>query len=436
MVVLGLAAVFVYARVSDQLSESIDDGLQTRVAELAALVDSSQGERPRLQSARLDREDAFSQVLDYRGRVVASTLRQGSGPALSRAEIAATRRGQVLAPGRKVPGIDGTARIRAVRAHPYVVVAGASEADREETLDGLVRAFAIGAPIALLLALGAGYLLAGRGLAPVERMRRRAERITLEHSDDRLPLPPVRDEIHQLGATLNAMLDRIEASLERERAFVADASHELRTPLAILRTELELAGRPGRSDEEVRAALRSAAEEVDRLSRLAEDLLVIARSDQGRLPIAPESVAADELLERVRDRFAPRAAEAGREVVVAASAGARSEVDPLRMEQALGNLVDNALRHGAGDVRVSAGRDVFEVSDDGPGFPADLGDEAFERFTRGGGRAGDSTGLGLAIVRAVAEAHGGSAAIASTGSPTTVQIRIPVSRPSHPGAPR
>ena len=151
------------------------------------------------------------------------------------------------------------------------------------------------------------------------------------------------------------MLDRIEGSLERERVFVADASHELRTPLAILRTELELARRPGRSADELRAALQSTAEEVDRLARLAEDLLVIARSDQGRLPIAPRGhrarVAARACSRPLRARRPPRRGARSRSRLLV---GSQAELDPMRIEQALGNLVDNSLRHGAGDVRLEA----------------------------------------------------------------------------------
>ncbi|MGZ5321897.1 MAG: sensor histidine kinase, partial [Solirubrobacterales bacterium] len=310
----------------------------------------------------------------------------------------------------------------------HVVVVGASTQDREETLVGLRAAFGVGAPVAILLASGLGFLLAGRALAPVEALRRRAAEITLERSGERLPLPASEDEIHRLAATLNEMLDRIESSLERERVFVADASHELRTPLAILRAELELAGKPGRSPEELRAALASAAEEVERLTRLAEDLLVIARSDQGRLPVKREPVRLDELLERVRGRFASRAEAEGRSIAAEAPSGAEAELDSLRMEQALGNLVDNALRHGRGTVRLAASRNgqraELSVADEGTGFPEAFAPRAFERFTRADeGRTGGGAGLGLAIVRAVARAHGGDA----SADGARVRISVPAS---------
>jgi signal transduction histidine kinase len=432
--VLAVAALFIYVRVAANLNDALDNSLRARANDLAALVAGSSGPPDLGSGGLIESEEGFSQILDERGNVVASTLAPGQRP-LGPSEVERATQGSILIGDRAVPSIEGDARIIASPADSgagsFVVVAGASTQDRSETLAGLAGSFLIGAPIALLLACGLGYLLAGRALVPVEAMRRRAREITLERSGDRLPLPRADDEIHQLGATLNEMLDRIEASLERERVFVADASHELRGPLAVLRTELELAGRQERSPEELRAALGSAAEEVDRLSQLAEDLLVIARSDQGRLPIARQRVELQTLLERVRERFVRRATEGGREIVVDASDSESAELDPLRIEQALGNLIENALRHGGGEVRLSARRDngatVFEVSDQGPGFPDGFESRAFERFTRADdGRTGGGAGLGLAIARAIAVAHGGEVEISDSGAAaTTLRITLP-----------
>jgi signal transduction histidine kinase len=434
VVVLVLAGLFVYLRVASDLSGAIDDGLVSRTNTLVALIGSEQGP-PELQSGRfVGGEEAFTQILTPSGKVVESTLEPGVGAALAPAELERAASEAVRIEGRAVPGVEGKARILARPADSvdgtYIAVTGASTDDRRETLAGLARAFLLGAPVAILLASGLGYLLAGRSLAPVEAMRRRAAEVTLERSGERLPLPRADDEIRRLGKTLNEMLDRIESSLEREREFVGDASHELRTPLAILRTELDLAGREGRSADELRAALRSAGEEVDRLTQLAEDLLVLARSDQGRLPLRREPVELAVLLERVRDRFARRASAVGRELVADAPSGTRANLDPLRLEQALGNLVDNALRHGEGEVRLAAVRNgdraVFEVSDEGAGFPPEFEGRAFERFTRAdGGRTAGGAGLGLAIARAIAEAHDGEATAGGNGDPRTI-VRISV----------
>jgi signal transduction histidine kinase len=249
-------------------------------------------------------------------------------------------------------------------------------------------------------------------------MRRRAAELTAGDADGRLPVPPSNDEIARLGTTLNRMLARLHAALARERSFVADASHELRTPLAILRTELELALRGRRTRDELDAAVRSAAEETERLNRLADDLLVVARADQAGLPLRTTELEAGELLAGVADRFAGRARAEDRALRTEAAGELRLRADPSGVERALGNMVDNALRHGHGDVVLSAARAnghvELHVRDRGPGFPAAFLPVAFERFSRADeARSRGGTGLGLAIAAAVADAHGGAARAAN-----------------------
>jgi signal transduction histidine kinase len=210
------------------------------------------------------------------------------------------------------------------------------------------------------------------------------------------------------------MLARLEAAFERERDFVADAGHELRTPLAFLRTELELALRHGRSPEELRLALRASMEEVDRLAQLADDLLLIARYDRGRLPLRVESLDAGELVSSVVRRFQWRADESARPLAGEAPPGLQLRGDRIRLEQALGNLVDNALRYGRGRVSLRAtgvdGTIELHVEDQGDGFRDSFLERAFERFSRAQhGVEGSGAGLGLSIARVIAEAHGGTA---------------------------
>jgi signal transduction histidine kinase len=287
--------------------------------------------------------------------------------------------------------------------------------------------------VALLLASFAGYLSIGAALRPVEAMRSRAAAISAAELHERLPVPEADDEIHRLGNTLNEMLARLEVALERERTFVDDASHELRTPLALLKTELELALRYGNQSGELHAAVVSAREDVDRLIQLAEDLLVVARSEKGRLSIDLEPVAVVPLLGSLRERFASRFATEGRALRIAVESGSDLAVegDRLRLEQALTNLIDNALRHGTGEVTLSArradGHAELHVQDDGPGFPLDFLPRAFERFSRAdAGRTGEGSGFGLAIVAAIAEAHRGYAQAANlpTGG-ADVWVSIP-----------
>jgi signal transduction histidine kinase len=212
------------------------------------------------------------------------------------------------------------------------------------------------------------------------------------------------------------MLERLGEALEHERAFVADASHELRTPLAILKTELELALRRGRSPEELQAALRSAAEETDRLTQLAEDLLTIAQTDRGELPVRLERIEVGEILGDVATRFARRAEEGGRLLSQGDESGLAVSGDRLRLEQALGNLLDNSLRYGAGPVELAAcardGSVELHVRDRGSGLSEEFRERAFERFSRAEAPRGQNgSGLGLAIVEAIARAHHGEAHI-------------------------
>jgi signal transduction histidine kinase len=319
-----------------------------------------------------------------------------------------------------------------------VVVVGESLEQRRRALEGLHTLLAIGGPLALLVASLAGYAVAAAALRPVERMRRRAAELTGE-AEGRLPVPPSRDEIARLGVTLNAMLGRLQAVLARERSFVSDASHELRTPLAILRTELELALRGHSTRDELEDAVRSAAEETDRLNQLADDLLVIARSDQGRLPVRPAEIDAHALLAGVAHRFAARARSEERTLRAEPADGLTLTADRARLEQALANMVDNALRHGAGDVVLSAAQDngqiVLHVRDRGPGFPDDFLPNAFERFSRADeARSRGGTGLGLAITSAVAKAHGGEAHASNRddgGADVWLEIPHPFSSSPH-----
>ena len=317
--------------------------------------------------------------------------------------------------------IEGGMRTRGrlVETAPAVapVLVGASLADRDEALSELLTQLLIVAPIALLLASLLGYWLAGAALRPVEAMRSEAAAISGSEPGRRLPEGQAKDEISRLAATLNEMLGRLERAIERERSFVADASHELRTPLALLQAELELALRKPRTEAELEDAIHSASAETERLVRLAEDLLVLAQADDGRLPLRREPVRAGELLDAVREAFRSRAEAAGRAIEAEADAIVL-DADRLRLEQALGNLVDNALRHGAGAIRLDAverdGRVELHVLDEGPGLPPDFVPHAFERFSRAdAARTSGGAGLGLALASAIAEAHGGSAQAAT-----------------------
>ena len=227
-------------------------------------------------------------------------------------------------------------------------------------------------------------------------------------------MPPTRDTLARLAVTLNATFDRLQAAVEGERRFVDEASHELRTPLTILKAEVDSALAAPRSHEDLERALAGASQEVDHLVRIAEGLLVLARADNGHIPIRREEVSLPALLGESRAAFAERAAAAGVTVSVEAP-DATLHVDRTRLRQALDNLLDNALRHtpAGGNVRITAtvspGNVLIAVADDGPGFTDDMLDRAFLPFARTTDESHGGAGLGLAIVAAIAEAHAGKA---------------------------
>ena len=411
VVMLAAAALFVYLRLRADLDESIDAGLRSAATPV------------------VERDEGFVQRVSPSGRLLRST--GGSGKTvLSAAELRRARSGEVRLE-RPVAGIEGTARILA-RPGPggTVTVSGQSLDDRDETLGGVVRSFALGGALAVVLASALGYALAAAGLAPVEAMRRRAAEVSLRPgrtSGCRSARPATR--YGAWGTTLNEMLDRLRRSFERERRFVADASHELRTPVAVIKAELETALRADDLDRATREALVAAAEECDHLAQLAEDLLTVARAGEDDLAVRLEPVPAGQLLEDARDRFSVRPPSATARSGWMPSSSLMVNADPVRMRQALGNLVDNALRHGDGPIVLSArqapGTVELAVTDSGAGFPHDFAPTAFDRFARGPmARGARGSGLGLAIVAAVAEAHGGGAEIRD-GPGATVVIVAP-----------
>jgi heavy metal sensor kinase len=418
---LVLAGVgwFAYARVGRDLARNLDQDLRGRAQDLSALVRHG-GSLGSTDGRLVESGETFAQLVGRDGAVVDATPRLGRRSLLSTGELARARHEPVFVNRPSVPGLDEPARLLAVPVNGQVLVAGATRENRAETLNSLRDAFLVGGPIALLLASLAGYALAGAALRPIEAMRRRAAEISTSSLDERLPVADTGDEVARLGETLNEMLARIEGGVVRERRFVADASHQLRTPLAVLTTELELALGRARSPDELRDALSSAAESTERLSRLADDLLLLARADAGRVPLKAEQTDVADLAEQVGNRFD---VQVEAEPLVA-------RVDPLRLEQALANLVDNARRHGAGAITLTAARRngsvELHVLDEGVGFPPEFLAHAFERFSRADPARADGSGLGLAIVETIARAHGGEAHAANrAGGGADVWLELP-----------
>jgi two-component system, OmpR family, sensor kinase len=433
--VLTATGMLLYARLGDDLSAALDTDLRLRAQDLAQVVRQPGGSLAAESNRRLiERGESFAQLLDSHATVLDGTTPPGSVPLLNPAELRRALLGAVFIDRRSVPGLDEGARLLATSvshdARPVVLVVGATRENRAEALRSLRTALLLIGPIALVLATGLGYALAGGGLRAVEAMRRRAAAISGERPGERLPVQPTGDELERLGTTLNELLSRLDQALERERGFVADAGHELRTPLALMRAELDHALQHADTPEELRSALLVASDETDRLVQLAGDLLLIAGSDDGKLQLRREPIPANELLESVRNRFASRATEADRQLVIHGPTDLTINADRLRLEQAIGNLVDNALRHGHGTIRIDARRNdgatELHVRDQGPGLPKDFIPRAFDRFTRANeAHTGAGAGLGLAIVHAIAVAHDGAAHVLAGGNPADIWISLP-----------
>jgi signal transduction histidine kinase len=290
-----------------------------------------------------------------------------------------------------------------------------------------------------------GWWLAGEALRPVEHMRRQAADMSERDDEAQLVVPPTRDELAALATTMNAMLDRLRAALRHERGFVADAGHELRTPLATLRAELELACRPGRDREELQTAVHEAAEETERIIRLAEDLLLLARGEEDRGFLRREATDLGEIAATAARAAAVRGAARGVTVSVEGPVHLALTGDPDRLRQALDNVLTNAVHHSPDNASVTlrlreppegtAGAVVLTVADEGSGFPPEFLPHAFERFRRADtarARAGGGTGLGLAIVETIVRAHHGRVrATNQDGGGAVVEIVLP--RDGEPG---
>lgn len=266
----------------------------------------------------------------------------------------------------------------------------------------------VGVPILILVAGAATYLFAGRALRPVEAIRAQVASMTERDLSKRVPVPAARDEVRRLAETMNAMLARLQGAQGVQRRFVADASHELRSPLATIATGLELLAREnGTADPATIATLRA---ETARLSRLVDDLLMLARADERGLQPRREEVDLDEVVQAERARLTHSPVR-----VQVHAEPARVIGDRGQLARAVRNLVDNARRHARSQMLITVRRDgahaVVEVADDGPGVPPADRTRVFERFVRlddARARADGGAGLGLAIVAEVAAAHGGS----------------------------
>jgi signal transduction histidine kinase len=426
---LVVSAAALLALQHHHLRANVDDQARSRLQDVAALV--QRGDMPTTLAGEDD--GTVAQVVAD-GRVLAqSPIIHASAPLTAAVPIGA---GIVLQTVERPPIGDDDSSYRvastavATPTGPVIVYAAASLEPVIDSRYTLAVILCIVVPVLFLLVGITTWELVGSTLEPVEAIRRQVAEISATALDRRVPEPATADEIDRLARTMNVMLDRLDAAARRQRAFVADASHELRSPLATIRTKLEV-GLARSTAVDWPGLARGWLAEQERLERLVDDLLLLARMDEGAADNAPSLVDLDELLLREARDLQSRGKV---RVELAKIAGARVRGDGERLRRVVSNLLDNAERHACTTVRCELGlRDgtvELVVSDDGPGVARIERERIFERFvrldesrTRRGGVVG--LGLGLAIVQDIVTAHGGTVEAAGTTHGARFVVRLP-----------
>ena len=446
---VGAVGVVAYVLLRDALDREIDASLLNVALIQAAATTDAPGGAMELHEWNLTPEEAesvrdlvrYAQVWSesgeslLRSRVLERDLPLDTG-ALGRAAAGEITWTEQHADGVRLRSLYyPLGRMGALHA-PHVLQVAASMEQRDRTLTRVLWFIALVFVVAAAGALIGSWWLAQRAVRPVHEITAQAEGIGAGTQPRRIDAYAEHAEYRDLVQVLNAMLGRLDASIEAQRRFTSDASHELRSPLTALRGELEVARRRDRSGEEYRRVLDSALEEVDRLARLVDDLLMLARADAGAAPARPRDARLATVAARVVERLAPSAHEREVELTLDAGSDTTGRFDPDLMERLLWNLVENALRYTPRGGRVAVGAhahgDELElvVDDTGPGIPADMRTLVFDRFYR----ADDSrtqgpesgTGLGLSMVRSIARAHAGEATVEEApGGGARFRVRFP-----------
>jgi signal transduction histidine kinase len=411
-ITIGLVGALIWWQVGTALRSSLDQTLETRAtAAITGLENNGQSGLQEGDSA--GPPGVFVLVVGGQGQIIDATTGVPSGFVIPSAGVTTA---DVVAAGSTYAThtVSGEGGLRVVAGSPVTAL--------NATLDRLARSLVVVGAIAAIVSLAGGWWIAGQALRPVALMTTESSQISAIDLERRLPVPPRNDELRALATTLNGMLDRVADAIRRQRTFVAAASHDLRTPIAALQAELELAEDARTTDQELRVAVRAAHADAVRLGDLATALLDLAAAEANGRALVRSPVRIDMLIASVVRRVEPVARGRGASVVQTAPPRL-VRVDRVRLEQALANLVMNAILYGpaGGEVAIVARLDepvdqghdgtgslTIEVLDRGPGIAPELAGRLFEPFQRGPDPSGLGTGLGLATAAAALHAHHGS----------------------------
>jgi two-component system OmpR family sensor kinase len=447
--ILALFGVSVYVMLSRALHRRVDEGLRSTIEiSITSLThDTQEGQSPQSAAqstaAELSHPQQAMMIFDDRGQLLAT--HPGEEDLQIQLPDRATIPDADVALYTISNGGNGNANHRiALRrvtippaGTPYIILASQPLKPVEDELESLREILYFAAPVVLLLAGFGGWFLARQGLAPVTAMARSARQIGAGSLDQQLPIVNPRDELGQLATTFNDLLARLNAAFEEQRRFMADASHELRNPLSVMSTAAGVTlKKEHREEEEYREALEIIAEQTRRLSRIVNDMFMLARADAGQYPLRKQSLYLDDLVEEVARAGAVLASDRRVSVQLTNLHEAVFHGDEDLLRQMLLNLVDNAVKFTPSDGSVTLSlerRDnayLLTVIDEGPGIPPEARRHIFERFYRADRvrtRAEDGgAGLGLAIARWIARAHDGDIELDDSRSAgTKFIVRLP-----------
>jgi heavy metal sensor kinase len=436
LVVLAVYAGGVYSFVRNNSARLLDERLhddfdwasdmlaQRPDGTIAPYDETGEGDSPWLQVWSLD------------GHLLYDTpeARRNPVPNGARMAVAAKEEDRIV----DVPEVNPPYRVMTggarIGGRPVLVQVARSEGPIAQNLKELIYILFLGLPGAMVIAGVGGYVLARRALAPLDRMAERARSINAERLNDRLPVENPNDELGRVAIVFNETLARLESSFDQMRRFSADASHELRTPLTAIRSVGEVGLRGRRDETTYREIIGSMLEEVDRLALLVDRLLMLSRADTEKPNLSIDNVDIPELASEVAEQLCVLAEEKNQTLNIHCDAVSRWLGDRMVLRQALLNLVDNAIKYTPGggvvDVRVTQTQAgiTIDVTDSGPGIPAELRSRIFDRFYRvdkARSRENGGTGLGLAISKWAVEVNGGRLTLEPTGAGSCFRITLP-----------